>query len=452
MKSSAGSKAYENETARESCGITTVCDLYGWKIADWRDEESYGDIGKLMRKRLWVLTELYYPEETSTGYFVTKIAEGLAEKHSVGVLCVQPTYSSRGICAPSHELHNGVLIDRCKATAFDKDSIIGRIVNSLTISISLFSNLLFRLKSEDLVLVVTNPPTLPFLASLACCLRGSRCMLLIHDVYPEVLIVTGMIEPGGLLHNAIRWLTQLMYRQNDRIIVLGRDMKNLIAGKVPGYSAEKIVIIPNWADLDEITPASRPSNCLLSKMGLTHKFVVQYSGNIGRTHGLETVLEAAMQLIPVEMIHFIFCGAGAKKEWVESEVQKNNMNNITIIESQPRSELGNLLNACDVAIISFMPGMAGVSVPSRMYNILAAGKPIIAVADPDSELALVILEEEIGWVVPPARPDKLVEAVLQAQSDREVLLEMGTRARRAAVEKYPLSRSIDSYNLLIEGL
>jgi glycosyltransferase involved in cell wall biosynthesis len=211
-------------------------------------------------------------------------------------------------------------------------------------------------------------------------------------------------------------------------------------------------VITNWADLEEIVPAHRAHNVLLKKLNLADKFVVQYAGNIGRMHGLEVLLEAAKILKERTDIHFLLVGSGAKKQWLESLAKKEGLNDVSFLSPQPRSDLADVLNASDVAIISFIPGMAGVSVPSKMYNILAAGKPIIALVDHDSETAMVVREEQIGWVVPPERPDLVAAALEEASADRQCLLEMGKRARAAAEGKYSFQRVIESYRELLENV
>lgn len=406
----------------------------------------------MMSKKIWVVSELYYPEETSTGYFLTKIAEGLAESLPVSVLCVQPTYAARGVRAPVKERRNRVDIIRCKATALNKDIMIYRLVNMITISLSIFIKTLLHVNRQDYVLVVTNPPLLPFLTVAACRLRGAKCLLLVHDVYPEVLIVTGMTKAKTLFVKLLERATKLLYQNSERIIVLGRDMRELVLNKIGDKNSQRVVVIPNWADIDEIVPGARDESAFLAALGLSQKFVVQYSGNMGRTHGLENIIATANKLSPHENIHFLFRGTGAKKPWLESAVKKSNLANVSILPSQPRSELKSLLNGCDVAIISFIPGMAGISVPSRMYNILAAGKPIIAVADPESELALVVQEEKVGWVIPPNAPDILAEVILEAMANKELLIKMGYRARAVAEEKYSLNRIIKKYTSLVNGI
>jgi colanic acid biosynthesis glycosyl transferase WcaI len=401
-----------------------------------------------MLKSVFVVSELYYPEETSTGYFLTKIAEGLATEYSVTALCSQPTYSARGNCFPYREMYNGVRIQRCRSTAFDKDKLPLRLLNLITISISITLAAISQVRRNDCMLVVTNPPILPFLLFLAGRIRKAKYILLVHDVYPEVLIASGMVRQKGLLARLLVFLNKRLYNGASRVIVLGRDMQRLVAEKSEGIT-ERLLIIPNWADLDQIVPLQKSSNLLLKNLNLLSKFIIQYSGNMGRTHGLELLVEVAKRLNNRDDIHFLFIGWGAKRQSLQNAVSDNHLRNITLLPSQLRSELSNSLNACDVAIISFIPGMAGISVPSRMYNIMAAGKPIIAVADKDSELAMVVQEENIGWVVRPGHANELTEVILEAQANPGRLVEMGRRARKVAEDKYSFSKVLKDYFSLI---
>ena len=402
------------------------------------------------RRRLWVLSELYHPEETSTGYLVTRIVEGLATDFDVRVLCSRPTYASRGLSAPGTEVRNGVRIRRCPSTTLDRTVRVYRLLNVLTITASLWAVAVASVRRGDYLLVVTNPPLLPFVAVTVTRLRGASLLLLVHDVYPDVLTASGLMARTGFLARRSRRLSQWLYRSARRTIVLGQDMKRLVE-TVMGVSGDSIAIIPNWADADAIQPTKRTENALLVELGLIDKFVVQYAGNMGYTHGLECLVHAMEKLRSDEDVFFLFIGSGVKKAWLEAKVRELELPNAHILGNRPRSDQPNFLNACDIAIITFVAGMAGVSVPSRMYNILAAGKAIIAVADDDSELAGVVRHERLGWVVPPGEANGIVQAVLAARRQQELLRDMGRRAR-AVAERYTLSSVIEAYRRLLAGL
>jgi colanic acid biosynthesis glycosyl transferase WcaI len=398
----------------------------------------------------WVVSELYFPEQSATGYYLTRIAEALAQSGDVRVISGQPTYAARGIRAPRTELRNGVAIFRCRATTFAKDQLLGRVINLATFTIAAFITGVLQFRRGDNVIAVTNPPTIPFVIALACALRGAHCYILVHDVYPDAMIAAGMLVERSFAAKMLRSLHRWLYRAVAHVIVLGRDMSTLIQRRA-GTGACAITIIPNWADTDVIAPSSRADNTLLTQHRLDDKFVIQYSGNMGRTHGIECILNAAVKLSSSDRIHFLFIGSGAKREWLECEAGRLRVSNCTVLPPQRREDLTVSLNACDIAIIAFVPGMSGVSVPSRMYNVMAAGRPIIAVADEDSELALVVKEERIGWVVLPDHVDDLVAAILQAAGDPEMLAGMGARARQAAEEKYSYKHVAAMYARLIPG-
>jgi glycosyltransferase involved in cell wall biosynthesis len=400
---------------------------------------------------LWVLSELYYPEDSATGYYVTKTAEALAATHEVSVLSAQPTYRARGTKAPAYELLNNVRVHRCAATTLNKDVLTFRFVNLFTISMSLFFNAVRSVRQGDLVLVVTNPPTLPFVAFMACKLRRARLILRIEDVYPDAMIAAGMVRTGSVVVRMLNFMHRSLYRNVDRVIVLGRDMLRLVQKKLQ-RNAGHVTIITNWADSDEITPLERNENPLLQKLGLTKKFVVQYSGNMGRTHDLEGLVQCARMLESEQAIHFLFIGTGAKEVWLRRTTRELGLRNVTILPPQPRADLAQSLNACDLAVISFVEGMAGVSVPSRMYNILAAGKPILAVADADSELALVVQEERVGWLVRPASPDRTAQAILEAFSSPALLSEMSKRARESVLKSYTQLQIMGKFEELLENV
>ena len=402
-------------------------------------------------QRIWIVSELYYPELTSTGYFLTGIAEGLASVYDVSVLCGQPSYWARGTSAPTREICNGVDVCRCWATTLDKNKVVFKIVNLVTISLSIFFSALFRFRGGDIVIAVTNPPLLPYLALLACRTRGGRFVLLVHDVYPEIFIRLDILTARSIVVHLLNWASKWLYNGADRIIVLGRDMRGLLAGKFKG-PRDRVVIAANWGDTKAVYPCERSENQLLERLNLKGCFVVQYCGNIGRTHGIKDIVEAAELLVSDSEFHFLLIGWGARKQWAIEQKRARKLENLTILDPLEQSDFCDGLNACDVALISFSSGMSGISVPSRMYNILAAGKPLLAVSEDDSELAAVVKEEEIGWVVPPGCPDLLVHALREARGNQERLRSMGQRARQAAEARYTRSHILQIYCDLIEDI
>lgn len=387
------------------------------------------------KKRLWVVTELYYPEETSTGYYLTRTAEDMAPHFDVNVICGQPNYSARGIKAPLFERHKDVNIYRAAGTTLNKNVIIFKLINMITLGISTFFKALFKFKRNDIVLVVTTPPSLPFVTATAALLRGANYVPLIHDNYPEILFAVGKSSENSLLSKIMGFANRWLYKHAARLIAVGRDMKVLLERKTAGLDIP-IEIIPNWAELETVEPRNRTDNVLLRELGLSEKFVFLYAGNLGYPNDVETIVESAEQLLSNDEVHFIFLGAGVKRPWLEKQVAERGLTNITLLDPKPRSEQIVFLNACDVALVSLVSKMRGVSMPSRTYNILAAGKPMLALTDDESELAFVIEDDNVGWHIEPGNAELFTKTVLEILDHRSELPDMGKRARTSALARY----------------
>ena len=403
--------------------------------------------------RIVVLTELFYPEKTSTAYFLTAIAQGLVTDYPVTVFTEASLYEGQSYSLASHAVVKGVEIHRCRGTSFDKNWLPGRLVNGCTRAIAIFLQALWQCHTSDVILVVTNPPLLPLMAWLLKALKGCEFILLVHDVYPEVLSVTGITHAHSLAYRLVQGVNHLIYGQASRIVTLGRDMQKLVESKLTQPVEGKLVCIPNWAETEIVYPTDKQDSSLLKRLNLVDKFVVLYAGNMGRTHDLQILLDAAEILADIKpQIHFLMIGAGVQKQEVEARVQAQQLPNVTVLSYLPHSEKNVTLNSCDVGIISFLPGMAGVSVPSRMYNQMAAGKPLIAIADNESELAKVIQEEGIGWLVSPQDEDQLVKLLTQIVNDAELCKDMGHKAAQAVLCKYQLKHAVSKYQAIFREL
>ncbi len=386
-------------------------------------------------KRLWVFSEVYYPEETGTAYYISKIAEHLAKTRKVSALCVQPSYSKCGVRAPRHEIHNGVEIFRCQSVIPQKRSLLARLVKVASITLSLAWNAFLRVRRGDTILVVTNPPTLPTLAALISMVYRTPYVLLINDMYPEMLIACGLMKEQSLVYRMLRRISRSVSRRAYRIITIGRDMQQKASASRATEITSDVALIPQWADCGQVYPSPRNDNLLLKELGLTNKFIVQYAGNMGYPHGVETIAEVVKTLREDPEIHFLVLGSGVKRQLLE-DLLKSGVKNLSLLQERPRADQQTFLNACDVSIMALVPGMLGLGVPSRTYNLMAAGKPVIALVSDASEIAKVVREEGIGWVVEPGDAKKAVEVIRSAKEHRKQVAEIGMRGRRAAEQKY----------------
>lgn len=404
------------------------------------------------RLRIWVISELYYPEDTSTGYFLTEIAEGLARHHDVRVVCGQPTYSMRGTRAPGSEHRGGVDIRRVHGTTLNKDVAAFRILNMLTLAAAVFWHVLRHFRAGDIALVVTTPPLVPPLVLAACRLRGVRSGLIVHDVYPEALVAAGWLRRTSAAARLLDALFVRIYRAADRVSVLGRDMQALLVAKLGQHRAPHVVLIPNWWE-PELHASSNEGQAFLETLGLAGKFIVQHAGNLGPVHGAEALIIAAKRLaLDAPNVHFLFIGGGGRTAWLKNQLEAGGLENFTVVTSRPRAEQRAFLSGANLAVMSFRPGMLGVGVPSRAYNIMAVNCPIVAAMDCEAEVARVISEEQLGWVVPPGDGDALALAIIEAQNSAQLLHDMGNRARAAAERRFTRETAITAYLLFVREL
>ena len=393
-------------------------------------------------KTIWVLTELYYPVDTSTGYYMTKIAEHLADKGmNVNVLTTSMTYNDTQ-CKQSikSESVNDVQIKRIKPFFNNKDSKIKRIINALYVSIVLSFKLLFLAKKNDSVLSVTNPIFLVLFLPIICRLRKLKYTLLVHDVFPENIFALSNVKKGGLLKSIFDWA----YSKADNCIVIGRDMEKVINSKGNMHTH----FIPIWSQIDQVFPLKKEESNIISKLNLSDKLVFSFAGNLGMAQGIENIIEG-FNLCGIKKTHLLFIGGGVLENIVKKAVSE--YSNIDLIGYQPRELQCDFLNACDVALVTLSKGMLGLGVPSKTYNILAAGKPILLVANSQSEIALLINEFKIGWVVEPDNPLLLANTIEQIfNSDIQDIFDMGIRARHIAETKFSETAVLNEYYKLLQ--
>jgi glycosyltransferase involved in cell wall biosynthesis len=395
---------------------------------------------------VWLASELYYPEEQATGIFMTKIAEGLAVRGlKVKALCAHP---SAGRVA-SHEWLNGVEVFRCWSTRFSKNNFPGRVLNIVTSNITMMLAAFRLVGRGDFVLVVTNPPTLPFVIMFVCLVKRAKYIVRVDDVYPDVLHACNVYSKHTYTYRLFDCLVKKLLEGAAAIVVLGRDMRDLIATKING--TREVCVIPNWADVDQIQPNPVTGEAFLKDRGLSGKMVLQWAGNMGYPHEVETLLEAMLKLADESEIHWLFIGAGAKRPLLERSVAENQIKNVTFVNVLPRSQQEAFLNGCDIGLSSLVAGMTGISVPSRSYNILCAGKPIIAIGEPDGEISQLLVEKNVGWVFSPGDSDGIVTLVKELLADRSALVGMGKRARAVVEAEYRSSGIIDKYLDLIKS-
>jgi glycosyltransferase involved in cell wall biosynthesis len=382
-------------------------------------------------------SEFFMPEPGATSELLSGIAMALVRRgYNVCAIAGQPTYHGKGRVDRVFQ-SGGVKVERVWSTQFDKNRPWGRILNSWTFSLSVLLYLL-RHSEHLLTVVVTTPPQLPWVYWAAHRLIGVRYLLLIHDVYPNVAVALGVLRKGGWIERLWAKINRLTYENAERIVVLGRDMQRILEDSVNHETRQRLSVIPNWADACAVAPLDRNDHPFLKQLNIADRFVVQYSGNIGRFHEIETILAAAKILENEPAYLFLFIGTGQQVDLVKRAAGRLGRTNIMLLPHQPRDRLGITLTGCDVGLVTLKEGLSGCSVPSKLYGILAAGKPVIVIGPQDCEAALVVRERQCGEVVPPGDGMALAERLRAFRNDPALRERYGKAARAGFEDAYEL--------------
>ena len=392
--------------------------------------------------KLIFATQFFPPDTNTAAVYLGKIADGLAEENRIVVLSATPDSGSG-----ANPASNPAVVEIGNWDP-EKSALIGRGIAICALAARMFLSVVRRARPQDIVFCVTAPFTLPYAVILAAKLRRSKTLLLIHDLFPEVLEVAGFVKPASPTARLLRFANALMFRHVDSIVVIGRDVPALLAN-YPGVAPEKIHFIPNWVLLPIGYRAIDPNNNF--RIQPESKFIVGLSGNLGFTHAPETVLEAARILRNEKDIHFLLSGWGVGWKEMNDFLAREGLDNVTIVDPAPLEELADFLSAADVWVIPYRRNIAGVSVPSRLYNLLAVGRPVIVAAESHSEAAIELAGEDIGWVAPPEDPPQLARIIQEAASDR---VETDQKGRRAAVValKYTEEAALLRYREVVRAL
>jgi glycosyltransferase involved in cell wall biosynthesis len=401
-----------------------------------------------------ILSQLFYPELVSTGQTLTELAEQLAVSGiDVEVLCGPPTVMAMDKRPPRDAVHRGIRIHRVWGTRFPKLNLAGRVVNQLTFTCSVLMHLLLH-RPKKPILVLTNPPFLAVVCALLRSLRvGAPYIFLIFDVYPDTAVQLGILKDHGIIARLWDRANRFVFKHASAIVVIGRCMHEVISKKAErlGHPLNgELRAIHIWSDDANIANVKARENPLIDRFGTRGKFVVEYSGNMGRFHDMETIMEAANLLRDVKDIVFLLVGEGHKKRWMMDFAREKKLANCQFHTYVPREQLGQLLCLADVGLVSLVQGQEGLSVPSKTFGMMAAGVPIVAVMSDRSEVARVIEEENCGVVIRPGDSRSLADAILAFHHDRTKCKSAGQRSGRAIETRYNLREAAREYQRLIQ--
>jgi glycosyltransferase involved in cell wall biosynthesis len=394
-------------------------------------------VGKLV-----VATQHYAPDLSTTAGIMTALATHLAKAMEVEVISGTAGSSPR----ERGNAHQPIIIE-LRSVRSEKSALKKRAISEISFAIRTFFVLLRRLRRHDVVLTVTAPFVLPYAVTAAARLRRARTVLILHDLYPDVLVMAGLLRATSMIAKAIRAANTLMFRVLNTIVVIGRDTEHLLM-RYRGMDRDKIALITNWATLTVGVRPILPGNFYRS--ACKGSFVVGLSGNLGFTHDPDVVFESAQLLQSDARIHFLLSGWGIGFERLKSRQAEAQLPNVTLIDRVSDERLEEFLSAADIWIIPYRKNVAGVSVPSRFYNLLAIGRPVLIISEPDGEAALTVSEDSLGWVVRPGDAIELANTIRTACSDKDI----GAKSSRAAATALQFSRNmaLQKYLRLVEVL
>jgi glycosyltransferase involved in cell wall biosynthesis len=399
------------------------------------------------KQRIILVSELFYPDESSTSYILTKISYELARDFDLMVLTGPVSYEGGEHYNSAKPLIDELGIKRVWVPELNKNNLFKRFLRFLLLTIGLGWKTLLKSRHSDIIFTVTNPA--PLLVALAIIkkLRGFRLVFLVHDVFPENVVALGIIRDNHFIYPFIRWIFDWAYNSADRVITIGRDMSEVIAKKNPA-AANKIVLIENWADYPMVERVPRHES-MIPKMGLSDRIVIQYAGNIGRAQGLLEFLDL-VSTISNDYVRFVFRGSGAMSTALREATLGRDC---FILEgAYLRSDQSLILASCDIALVILGPNMYGLGVPSKTYNVLASGKPVLFLGPKDSEIYRLIKSNDIGWAFDWHDANKFIQFVDKLSIlDLPAIEARGNKARELAETSFSEARQLAKFKAFFDG-
>jgi glycosyltransferase involved in cell wall biosynthesis len=401
-----------------------------------------------MAKKFFLISQVFYPDEVSTANLFTNLCSVIAEdNYEVEIWCAQPSYSVLKR-QPKLTVYKGIIINYLASTNFPKNIMFGRLANIITFSISVSFKLLFS-RDKDTVFTHTTPPPLGIIISFICAIRKRSFVYVLLDIFPEGLIRLGKVTRKNLLIRFWSYMFIASLKRSKRIIVIGRDMQMWL-GRIYPESLKKVEYIPLWQYDNLVFPSGFFENEFIIKYQLINKFVIQYSGNMGLWNDMEILGKAVQRNI--EDVVFMFVGGGLRKDELLRSFSIADQKNALFLPFQPIEKLGSILTACHAGLVTLRDGLEGMAVPCKIYGILASGVPVIAMVPENSEIALIVREENCGYVLNPYDLDGLLKAILELKSDEKLRTAMGKNGRKAFEQKYSTKIIAEKYKSLIQSL
>jgi len=391
-----------------------------------------------------IFTQYFYPHHGATSQLMTDLAKGLSQ-HGYTVNIFTETQSKE----TTPESFSKININRTFSPIKSSTSIFSKISSSIFFLLGAVGYVMFNLSSNTPLLIASNPPYAGILGILFNIVCRGKYYFLLQDIFPESAAMSGIMKQNSILYKFFSKLIYLTYKYSEYIIVLSTSMQEFLERKYPDLKP-KIKVIENWA-IEDIPIVSKAENNFAQQYELDEIFTVLYSGNMGRLHDIETITEAA-KILKDEPIKFVFIGDGAKTKIVKQAIENFQLKNILLLPYQPRELLPLSLTACDISLVSLIPGAELIVAPSKLYGMLSAGRGLISISVPNSYIDKLLTNSGCGVNVPPDDPQQLAEIIRQLARDNQRVKSMGEISRQLYETRYTFKRALDEYEKLLSGI
>ena len=403
--------------------------------------------------RICFFNRSYWPDQAATGQLLTELAGDLVSRygHDVTVVAGRALNAAGGHAAAdrralvTRERHEGVDILRANGTSMQPRRFAARATNYVTY-IGAATIAALRVGRQDVVVSLTDPPVVGLTALWTARRAGARFVYLCEDIFPEVAVLLEDFHSPALNASLDR-MNRYLLRRADAIVALGDRMRRRLVEE-KGADPARVHVIHNWADCEAIVPGPK-DNPFARANGLADRFVVMHSGNVGLAQNLEVLIEAADRLRSRERLTFAVVGDGSKRPALEAMAAARGLANVRFFPYQPKALLHDSFAAADAFVVSLERGLEGFIVPSKVYGILAAGRPYIAATDASAEPAVIARDAGCGLVAAPGDAGALADAIVAMQDHPAETREMGLRARRAA-RQFDRRAAVQAYHALFE--
>lgn len=382
--------------------------------------------------RIGLICQYFPPEMAPMGFMISELAHDLAAAgHTVTVFTGYPNHPAGRLMkgyrcrlgGQDERRDDGVTVRRNWLYVSPSKSVVARLFNYASFGVS---SLLSTMARRHDVYLIVSPPFTNVLVGFLLRLAGRHYVLNVQDIYPDAAVATGMLRNKALIR-ILSWIERLAYRKAEKIAVISSGFVRNLAAK--GVPREKIALIPNWIDADEIRPQPR-KNAFSVEHGIDGAFTVLYSGTVGLVSGAEIVAGAAELLQDEPGITVMMVGEGIVKARIEEQVRAKGIANMRFLPFQPRAILSDVLSSASVGLITLKPGYGGNSVPSKILGYLAAARPVIASVEPGSDTWEFVEEAGCGLCVPPGDAEALAGAIRRLHGDAGLCERLGADGRR----------------------